>query len=71
MDEADLVRFTEEVLSTLASFRDRKGLKIRLSADQEIQVLAAAITVVNNVRTDINLFRTVEVGFDGLIGPGR
>jgi hypothetical protein len=67
MDEADLARFTEDVLVTLASVTDRNGLKIVLAPDQAITVLASAITAVMNRRTDLALFRPISLGPGGTI----
>lgn len=67
MDEADLGRFTEEVLMALARVTDRRGLKIRLTPDHEITVLASAITVVMNRRTDLALFRPISLGPGGSV----
>lgn len=67
MDEADLGHFTEDVLMALASVTDRNGLKIKLTPDQEITVLASAITAVNNRRGDLALFRPISLGPDGSI----
>jgi hypothetical protein len=67
IDDADLSRFTEAVLIALAELTDRQGLKIRLSADDQITVLAAAITAVNNTRNDTALFRPIRIGPNGQI----
>ncbi|HEY1427829.1 MAG TPA: hypothetical protein VGF50_14245 [Caulobacteraceae bacterium] len=67
MDEADLARFTEDVLVALAGAVDRQGLKIRLAPDQEITVLASAIAAVMNRRTDLALFRPISLGPGGSI----
>lgn len=65
--EDDLGRFTEAVLITLASLQDRRGLKIgRLTPDQQIAVLASAITAVNNTRDDLKLFQAISLGPDGV-----
>ena len=70
MDEADLARFTEDVLITLVSAVDRAGLKIVLSDDMKITVLASAITAVMNRRGDLRLFRPISLGPDGQIHFG-
>jgi hypothetical protein len=67
MDEADLAHFTEDVLVALASVTDRHGLKIKLTPDQEITILASAIASVMNRRTDLALFRPISLGPDGSI----
>jgi hypothetical protein len=67
IDDADLGRFTEDVLVALYSVTDRHGLKIRLSADDQIAVLAAAITAVNNRRGDTDLFRPLPVNLGDLL----
>ena len=70
MDDLDLSRFTENVLVALAQSRDRNGLKIVLSPDQLVTVLAAAITSVNNARTNTALFRPISLGPRGDIRFG-
>lgn len=65
MDDEDLARFTEEVLVALASVRDKRGLKIVLSPDQHVTVLASAIAAVMNRRDDISLFRPIKLGRRG------
>lgn len=70
MDEADLARFTEEVLITLASLTDWQGLKIVLPPQDQITVLASATAAVMNTRTDLKLFRPVRVAPDGKITFG-
>jgi hypothetical protein len=70
MDEADLARFTEDVLVALASVTDRNGLKIVLAPDQAVTVLASAITAVMNRRTDLALFRPISLGPGGAIRFG-
>lgn len=67
LDDADLARFTETVLIALAGLTDRQGLRIRLSHDDRIVVLAAAITAVNNTRNDTALFRPIRIGPNGQI----
>ncbi len=67
IDEADLGRFTEQVLIALTQFTDRDGCKIMLSADDRITVLAAAITAVNNGRDDLRMFRPIRIGPGGQI----
>lgn len=67
MDEEDLARFTEDVLVALMSVRDRAGLKIVLTPDHQVTVLASAITAVMNRRTDLSLFRPISIGPGGSI----
>jgi hypothetical protein len=62
MDVTDLARFTEDVLATLMGATDRDGLKIVLGPDAQITILAAAITAVNNRRTDTRLFEAISLG---------
>lgn len=70
MDTTDLARFVENVLVTLAQSRDRNGLKIVLGPDAMITILAAAITAVNNARTDTDLFKPIRLGPRGEIQFG-
>jgi hypothetical protein len=71
MDPKDLARFTEDVLITLANARDRHGLKIVLTPDQSITVLASAITAVMNTRGDLDLFTPISLGPRGQIRIGE
>jgi hypothetical protein len=71
MDESYLAQFTESVLVTLMEAKDRNGLKIRLSPDQQITILASAITSVMNSRTDLALFRPISLGPGGEIRFGE
>jgi hypothetical protein len=71
IDDADLSRFVEGVLTALYEATDRQGLKIRLSADDQIVVLAAAITAVNNMRGDTELFRPIPINFGDLLQEPR
>ena len=70
MDEADLARFIEDVLITLAGARDRHGLKIMLPVDHQIVILAGAITALNSTRYTAALFRPVDLGPGGEIQFG-
>lgn len=70
MDEADLARFTEDVLMALAQLTDRQDRVIVLTPDHQITVLASAITAVMNRRTDLKLFRPLSLGPDGEIRFG-
>ena len=70
MDTTDLARFVEDVLIALMNARDRNGLKIVLGPDAQITILAAAITAVNNRRTDTALFRPISLGPAGEIRFG-
>jgi hypothetical protein len=70
MDEADLARFVESVLIALMDARDRAGLKIVLSDDMKILILAATITAVMNARQDAALFRPISIGPGGEIRFG-
>jgi hypothetical protein len=71
MPEEDLARFVESVLITLIDARDRAGLKIVLSDDMKITILAGAITAVMNRRTDFELFRPISLGPGGEIRFGE
>jgi hypothetical protein len=71
MDETDLARFTESVLITLMDARDRAGLKIMLSDDMKVMILAATITAVMNARQDTALFRPISIGPGGEIRFGE
>jgi hypothetical protein len=59
--EPDLAAWTEEILIALKSLKTRGGLKVWLGPDDEIQLLASAITAVNNTRADIGLFQSVTL----------
>lgn len=61
MDPADLGRWIEDVLVTLARAKDRDGLYVMLSAEQRTLVLAGAITAVNNERSDTRLFQAISL----------
>lgn len=66
MRTEDRARFVEEVLVMLMSVTDKEGLKVRLSADDEVAILADAITAVNNRRTDHVLFAPVSISLRDL-----
>lgn len=67
LDDTDLGRFVEKQLVSLKMATDRNGLLIVLSPDDEIAILAAAITAVNNGRRDSKLFRPLRIGPGGQI----
>jgi hypothetical protein len=69
LDDTDASRFVEGVLTALYEATDRDGLKIRLSPNDQIAVLAAAITAVNNMRNDTSLFRPIPISLADLQEP--
>jgi hypothetical protein len=67
IDDQTMARWTEQVMIALRSLVDGGGLKVHLSADDEIMVLAAAITAVNNCRSDTVLFAPISISLKDLV----
>ena len=66
MIEADLARWTEDVLISLIRVKNDAGLKVMLTPDDKIKVLASVITTINNTRADTELFKPLVIKNFGL-----